>query len=110
MSYALEVLVAIAEDREANVRKLAVEEEDEKRIRELANVLLVEDGLLEDVGLVSKLALVEVVTGARNRNAELDVEALGELAFRIKHLKVLVGNVLEEVLELKLEIRFCIGL
>ena len=105
MSYALEVLVAIAEDREANVRKLAVEEEDEKRIRELVNVLLVEEGLLEDVGLVSKLALVEVVTGARNRNAELDVEALGELAFRIKHLKVLVGNVLEEVLELKFEVR-----
>ena len=105
MSYALEVLVAIAEDREANVRKLAVEEEDEKRIRELVNVLLVEEGLLEDVGLVSKLALVEIVTGARNRNAELDVEALGELAFRIKHLKVLVGNVLEEVLELKFEVR-----
>ena len=94
------------EDREDNVRNVVGEEAKEERIRELVKVLPVEKALLENVGLALNVVLVNAVTGARNRNAEFDDEVLGELAFRIKHLEVLVvGNALEEVLELKLEVR-----
>ena len=62
--------------------------------------------MLENVGLALKLVLVNAVTGARNRNADFDVEFVGEFAFRMKYLEVLVvGNALEEVLELKFEVR-----
>ena len=94
------------EDREANVREVESKEEEYGQVHDLVKKLFVEEGLLENVGLGSKLALVKIITGARNRNAEFDVEVLVELALLTILLEVLVlENALGKVLELGFEVR-----